>query len=92
MSYATSYEWSGVLINNPRNQNRLTPAGKDDMDEYDLLLNPSPVCPHCGKAMPDAWELDMSDGDEIEIECGNCDKPMNIECRITVEYTTSKPK
>ena len=61
------------------------------MEELDLLLNDNPVCPSCGKEMMDAWELDLTDGDRAEVECGSCNMPMMVECVVTVRYTTSKP-
>lgn len=48
------------------------------------------VCPYCGYAWDDGWELGLSDGDMVRIDCGRCDKPMRVECRVLVIYSTKK--
>ena len=47
-----------------------------------------PVCPHCGKRMRDAWELDLDDGDTQPTECGECEKPFTLVKHISVHYST----
>ena len=47
------------------------------------------ICPHCGKPMSDAWELDLGD-DELEYDCGWCEEPMLIHRNIEITYCTRK--
>ena len=59
-------------------------------EEIDHDYTRDVVCPHCGYTWEDSWELGLSDGDGIRIDCGRCGKPMKIECQISVTYSTEK--
>lgn len=45
------------------------------------------ICPHCGAVAAYGAELR---GDEGEIDCGACDKPMRYTRYIDITYTTEK--
>ena len=49
-----------------------------------------PVCPHCGRAMSDAWELNMGDGDSATVDCGWCGEEYVVHKTVYVSYTTEK--
>jgi predicted RNA-binding Zn-ribbon protein involved in translation (DUF1610 family) len=57
------------------------------MKEIDTQYTNDPICPRCGKAMSDAWELDLGD-DELEYDCGWCGEPMLIHRDIDITYCT----
>lgn len=61
---------------------------------YETQYTDEPICPHCGKSVSDAWEINFgATGDEeTELECGHCEKPFTVSRRITVKYCTSKLK
>jgi len=60
------------------------------MSLYDNEYTKDIVCPHCGYAWSDGWELGMSDGEDERIDCRRCEKPMNVECQVSVTYSTKK--
>ena len=63
-----------------------------------------PVCPWCGQTQVNAWELfasaswELSEtecdscGKDIETKCDSCGKNILIEQRVSVSYSTRKPK
>jgi transcription elongation factor Elf1 len=59
------------------------------MKDIDTQYTKDPICPHCGKSMSDAWELDLGD-DELEYDCGHCEEPMMICRNIEITYCTRK--
>jgi hypothetical protein len=56
----------------------------------DTQYTSDPVCPWCGYKYMDAWELEMGDGSEQVIECGECEREYKVECVISVDYCTEK--
>lgn len=48
-----------------------------------------PVCPHCGYAEHDHWELRGEDG---ETDCNACGKPFLWARHTRITYSTSIPK
>ena len=61
---------------------------QEEMEEWKEIDHHNPVCPHCFTELEDAWELEMSDGDACEVECGNCDKRYKVSCYIQTTYTS----
>lgn len=59
-------------------------------EEGECSYNASPICPHCGYEMQDAWELGLDDGDDMEAECGRCGKKYRVTLYISVKYSTEK--
>ena len=59
----------------------------------DRCHTPEPICPYCGKAQSDAWEIDLGPGLEGdgEMECGWCEREFYISRCVAITYTT-KPK
>jgi hypothetical protein len=55
----------------------------------ELDYNREPICPFCGHKESDAWELNMYDGDETEIDC-DCGETYIVECSVSVTYSTRK--
>jgi hypothetical protein len=55
-----------------------------------LISNPQPVCPSCGREYHDAWELDLDDGEESEIQCARCDATFFVVAHISTTYSTSE--
>ena len=49
-----------------------------------------PECPYCGDKLHDWWDgLGLEDdGDEIEIECGNCEETYIIRMSVDVSFST----
>lgn len=52
----------------------------------------APICPHCGHAQGDAWEIDFGPGIEGEttISCDNCEAEFSATRCCTVTYCTAK--
>ena len=49
-----------------------------------------PMCPHCGAAYREPYDL-FDPSDEItETDCGSCCKPMVVVRHVAVEYSTRK--
>jgi hypothetical protein len=46
------------------------------------------ICPHCGKADSNSWEIPCADGEETT--CGHCEKAFIYSTRIE-RYFTSRP-
>jgi len=49
-------------------------------------------CPYCNYVFSDSWDYDFEDydGDEIEIECGSCEKEFAVTRNITISYDCYK--
>ena len=47
-------------------------------------------CPYCGWIDRDSWEHRMNDGDEIEIDCGKCEKTFRVNCSVSRTYESSE--
>ena len=61
--------------------------------EYDTECTDEPVCPWCGEEQADAWELfSASSSDCEETACDTCGRDILITQRVSVSYTTRKPK
>lgn len=58
--------------------------------EYDTEFTCYITCPHCGYEDYDSWEFEGDDGEEIEQECGSCEKEFYATRSITVDYSTRK--
>ena len=55
--------------------------------EVDLDYNYEPICPHCGAAYGDAWDLNLSDEEDTEVECV-CRQKFEVTRHINVSYST----
>jgi hypothetical protein len=51
-----------------------------------------PICPYCGHAEKDAWEINFGPGLEGdgETDCGECGKAYWISRHATITYSTKK--
>ena len=49
------------------------------------------TCPHCGYQDRDSWDTEF-DGNEIEIECGQCGELFLASRDESVTYSTRKPE
>lgn len=47
-----------------------------------------PICPHCGEANGDAWELRLGDGECTDTDCDHCSEPMTVSAHIEITYST----
>ena len=54
--------------------------------EWDCRCTRDPVCPYCGEAQGDFWEVSSNSG---ETECGSCGRPFFYEREVEVTYSTS---
>lgn len=54
-----------------------------------LLHNDIAICPYCGHADRDSWELGSSGVDSGETDCPNCERTYFWERVIEVSYTTA---
>lgn len=43
-------------------------------------------CPWCNHEITDLWEYNLNDGDVHEIECGNCEKKVNLHLSVSYDY------
>lgn len=57
------------------------------MRAFDTAGTHEPICPYCGRAVEDAWEL-RADADVIE--CGWCGKEFKYRRTIIEYFTTEK--
>lgn len=48
------------------------------------------ACPWCGEVRRDLWDYDWGSREEIEIECGFCDKPVILSRREDVSYSARR--
>ena len=60
--------------------------------DFDTDFTDEPVCPWCGEAQGDAWELFKDASGDVEAECADCGKPIMMTQDVTVTYSTWKPK
>jgi hypothetical protein len=64
---------------------------KDIEEEIDCDYNSEPVCPYCGYHKDGAWELGLGgDGDDIDVECGDCGETYRIILNLEITYSTEK--
>lgn len=61
------------------------------MTTGETLFGNFPKCPYCGCENEDAWELNLGDGEDGDVNCENCDKEYRINRHISVTYS-SRPK
>jgi len=63
-----------------------------DGTKYDTSFTEAPICPYCGHAQRDAWELDFGPGMEGDgdVWCGECDERFECSRNATISYTTRK--
>ena len=65
-------------------------------DEPKLVIDTehrdAPICPYCGHARTDAWEINFGPGmeGEAEIDCAHCEREYIVARNVTVTYCTSK--
>jgi len=59
------------------------------MSEFDTEYTDCPVCPYCGRADKDAWEIDFDgiDGD-AESSCGSCGEDYSVSRHCILSYST----
>lgn len=51
--------------------------------------NEVPVCPHCDEPCGDPFEMEgLCKGEETEIDCNNCGKPVRVVIHYSITYTT----
>lgn len=48
------------------------------------------TCPHCGKRLKDLYEYFPKGDDTVEVECGWCEKPLEITLTTDVSYRIEK--
>lgn len=50
----------------------------------------SPVCPYCGHAELDAWEIDFGPGldGEAEVTCGACEREYTVQRHAYITYSS----
>jgi len=54
----------------------------------DTKRTPYAVCPYCGHAHHDSWELEGEDGEECETACGMCEKDFRYFRNVDISYST----
>ena len=59
--------------------------------EIDCWLTDQAVCPYCGYADQDSWELGDGGEGSFETDCGECGLEYIVERHVSVSYS-SKPK
>ncbi len=55
----------------------------------DYEMESSPACPHCGYEIRDAWEVFSDLEEEVEHDCGSCEKPFSIR-RTAIFYYSAE--
>lgn len=46
-------------------------------------------CPYCGWEDGDSWEYRAEDGDEIKVECGECQREFTVYVTISRTFTSN---
>ena len=54
------------------------------MSEHEVM------CPHCGYILRDLWDHEWGTREEVETDCGSCEKPIIIRRNVTVDYSAEK--
>jgi transcription elongation factor Elf1 len=60
------------------------------MEKFDTDYTRDPICPHCGHKQLNAWELFTDMEEDVEMDCGECDKPFICSRQVEVSYSTDK--
>lgn len=47
-------------------------------------------CPWCGEMNRDLWDHGWGHREELETECGHCDKPILLSRVVSVDYTARR--
>lgn len=58
------------------------------MSKFNCERTPEMICPHCGTEQSDAWEYQLNDGNETEVDCDKCAKKFRVFAEIKVKYTS----
>jgi hypothetical protein len=58
-------------------------------EKYDTMDTQLAICPHCGRADRNSFELSPCEGDG-EIDCVFCGQPFLWSRNTTITYTTKK--
>jgi hypothetical protein len=72
------------------NDNAKSKEGDASMPEIDHEWTNDAVCPYCGYADKESWELDGEDGQEGETTCGSCERDFIYYRNVSVTFTTMK--
>lgn len=62
------------------------------MTDLKLSYNPNPICPYCGHAERDAWEIDFGSGMEGDavITCEHCETDYRVHREVEITYSSEK--
>lgn len=63
---------------------------KKNLEAYGEITDSAPICPFCFQEDVDAWEYNLRDGDSTAVSCGECENVFQVECSISVNYTSRK--
>lgn len=55
-------------------------------------MSDSVECPHCGTKISDLWDYNWTHAETVEVECGECNKPLTIERHVSVTYRVLEEK
>lgn len=59
-------------------------------DTYNEGSSERIACPWCGEMKTDLWDYNWGSREEIEVECGYCDKPFLLSRIVSVDYTARR--
>jgi hypothetical protein len=57
--------------------------------EYDCCATEEPICPYCGSAQGDFWEVSGNKDNSGEYDCGSCTRVFTWSCMVSVTYSTT---
>lgn len=60
------------------------------VDEFDCWREDQIVCPWCGHRHSDSWEWIPPDSECTELDCEECEKPIQLTIEREVLYTTKR--
>ena len=63
---------------------------KKNLEVYGEITDSTIVCPHCFLEDDDCFEYRIGDGQEVEIDCGDCLRKFLVSKDIMVDYTSRK--
>jgi len=64
----------------------------NEVKEFDTEWKRQITCPYCGYEFSDSWEYNDSNGNQIEVDCGECEKTFDMIVNVSVDYSTYKKK
>jgi len=60
------------------------------MSEFDTEYTGQAICPYCGYAERDSWEIGEGQEGDTDHDCGKCGATYDVCVSVDISYTTRK--